>query len=298
MTAQKDLGLVMGDPVRLHQIMWNLLSNAIKFTPMDGTIEVSIRQVDLNLEIQVKDNGQGIDSSFLPYVFDRFRQQDSSIRRSHGGLGLGLSIVRYLVELHGGKITAASEGRGKGATFTVLLPAIKKTSQEEWQQQQPKLATDREALPNPQKSPANVYLLKRLENIKILVIDDSIDSLMLADIILRRNGAIVTKAESAAEGFKILTSTQPDLIVCDISMPEEDGYSFMKRWRAYEAEHQRPMIPSAALTAFTRENERKEVFSSGFQAHLTKPIDESALVSSLVGLAGKTKSITYTNSTK
>ena len=274
---------MLGDQVRLHQIMWNLLSNAIKFTPTGGRIEVRLRRVGTQVEIEVEDTGEGISPEFLPFVFDRFRQQDSSKRRHHGGLGLGLAIVRYLVELHGGKASAKSNGRGKGSVFTISLPLMAVRNQiSETVIQEPKTLE----LPHSEPSLVMGAGSRRLEGLQILAIDDSPDSLQVLRLLLKRNGASVVAAASAAEALDILKSTTPDIIICDIGMPGEDGYSFLQRLRKIETSEGKSHIPAAALTAYTREEEKQEAFKSGFQVHLSKPIQEALLIHSVARLAG------------
>ncbi len=273
---------VLGDQVRLHQIMWNLLSNAIKFTPIGGRIEIKYRLVGAQAEIEVKDNGDGIDQQFLPFVFDRFRQQDSSIRRQHGGLGQGLSIVRYLVELHGGKISVQSDGIGKGATFTILFPVIedrKNTAEAVYTEASSTKVDMLNSLTTKKVS------LLNLNGLHVLTIDDSSDSLALISILLKRHGASVTTATSAVEALRILGEVAPNVIICDIGMPIEDGYSFLQKFRQSESTTGKTPIPVAALTAYTRDEEKQEAYKAGYQVHLSKPIDESLLVQTVANLA-------------
>lgn len=282
---------VSADPVRLHQILWNLFSNSIKFTPSGGRIDVRLKNTDEFVEIQVADSGEGIDSAFLPFVFDRFRQQDNSIRRQHGGLGLGLAIVKYLVDLHGGKISVKSDGAGKGTVFTLLLPTAPFDEQNG--------AVDKinlslaQAMDGEEKIVArNKHVLKNsLSGVQILAIDDSSDTLDVLSLLLKRYGASVFTAESAAQATKLLATLRPHVIVCDIGMPDEDGYTFIKRLRAEEASKGLLKTPATALTAFTHEEDKKEALRSGFQAHLSKPIDEQLLVKTVSSLAGRSIAI-------
>lgn len=275
-------GTVLGDQLRLHQIMWNLLSNAIKFTPSGGRIEIRLKRVGSQAEIDVQDTGEGIDPAFLPFVFDRFRQQDSSKRRQHGGLGLGLAIVRNLVELHGGKASVKSDGRGKGSTFTVSFPlmAVRIGASEPIANEVK--STDKENIIPPTLGKG---VPGSLEGLHVLAIDDSADSLMVVSLILRRYGATVTTAGSAAEAFEILRKATPNVIICDIGMPVEDGYSFLHRLRDTETTMGKSHVPAAALTAYTREEEKREALKAGYQVHLSKPIEEQLLISTVAGLA-------------
>lgn len=275
-------GMIHGDPVRLHQILWNLLSNAIKFTPSGGSVEVRLRNADTYVEIDIEDTGEGILPEFLPYVFDRFSQQDSSIRRHYGGLGLGLAIVRHLVELHGGKTSVKSEGSGKGATFTISFPIVKAQIDAATPLTCDLLTSN--SLTSQKNPPSLKEPSRPLEGMHVLAIDDSPDSLILTRALLQRSGAIVTTAGSATEARTVLSKANPDVIISDIGMPEEDGYTFLRKLRAAETATGQKHVPAAALTAYTREEERKEALQSGFQAHLSKPIEEKALIKTLTEL--------------
>lgn len=270
---------IFGDQVRLHQIMWNLLSNAVKFTPAGGRIDVRVRRTESQVEVEVADNGEGIDPTFLPYVFDRFRQQDGSIQRQHGGLGLGLAIVKHLAELHGGRTWVRTGGIGKGATFTVSFPSAQVHASVAQtvslglpSEDHPRMSTSVERSP------------RQLAGLNILAIDDSEDSLLLLQVLLRRNGAAVVTASSAAGAREALLQMVPDLIVCDIGMPEEDGYSFIRRLRTDENLKNVRHVPAIALTAYTREEEKRTALQAGFQVHLAKPFDERLLIRGIVGL--------------
>ncbi|HEY9729264.1 MAG TPA: ATP-binding protein [Chroococcales cyanobacterium] len=278
-----SVGQVMGDPERLQQIIWNLLSNAIKFTPRGGRVEVRLEQSTANLlgcpcaEIAVKDTGKGISPNFLPFVFERFRQADGATTRSHGGLGLGLAIVRQLVDMHNGIVSVASEGGGRGATFTVQLPII----------------NARTVQPN---EPNDVVLdnFPSLNGLRVLVVDDAADTLELIEFILKQCQAQVTTATSAAEAFAAITqsghyaiaNSKPDILISDIGMPEEDGYSLISRIRVLEAEQETP-LPAIALTAFAREEERTRALNAGFQMHIPKPVEPKELVAAVASLAGR-----------
>lgn len=262
-------GIVRGDRERLQQIIWNLITNAIKFTPKGGRAHVTIERHNSHVEVAVADTGQGIDSEFLPHVFERFRQADGSTSRRHGGLGLGLSIVKQLVELHGGTVRAASRGEGQGATFTVCLPVMPfHASQDETDG--PSMGAD--AIEPP------------LRGVKVLAIDDDVDSLALVKRLLAARGAEVTIAGSAAEGIGLLDTYRPDIILSDIGMPGEDGYTFISQVR------RRPdlaSLPAVALTALARSEDRTRALRSGFQTHVAKPVEPSELVAvvrSLVSL--------------
>jgi PAS domain S-box-containing protein len=244
------------DPDRLQQVVWNLLSNAIKFTAEGGEVRVALSRKHGKAEITVSDNGQGISADFLPHVFDRFRQADSSYTRKHGGLGLGLAIVRHLVELHGGTVTAASLGEGRGAVFTVLLP-IANTG----------------ALVAPESAEtmdAERGLL--LSGSRLLLVDDDQDTLDVMSMALRHYGAEVFGVRSAAEAFAEVQRWQPDVLICDIGMPDEDGYSLILRVRQLKTE-QGGGVRAIALTAYAREEDRKRALDCGFQRHMPKPVD-------------------------
>jgi PAS domain S-box-containing protein len=266
LVLDRNAGVVSGDPERLQQVVWNLLSNAIKFTPRGGRIQVCLQRVDSHVEIAVSDTGQGIDPEFLPHVFERFRQADSSSTRTHGGLGLGLAIVRHLVELHGGRVRAQSPGEGQGATFVVELPlAIL---------HQP-LAPDRihpragEGVPFDGKP--------NLRGVRILVVDDEPDTLDTLRAVLEQAGAEVRSAGSARDALVTLDQWRADVLVCDIGMPQEDGYSLIRKVRALAPERGGYM-PAVALTAYARVEDRLKVLSSGFQMHVPKPVEPAELV--------------------
>lgn len=260
-----------GDLNRLQQVVWNLLSNAVKFTPSGGRVEVRLERTDAHVVLQVRDNGQGIDPAFLPYVFDRFRQGESASSRSHNGLGLGLSIVRNLVELHGGTVRAESLGKGKGATFTVLLPAESSL--------QPHGS-------HPGRLPEPMEEYPALDNVKVLVIDDEADARDLIQSTLERCSAKVTTAGSAREALEAFGRSRPDVAIVDIGMPEEDGYLLIRKLRALEEKEKR--VPAVALTAYTREEDRELALSAGYQMHLSKPIEPRQLAWIVATLAGRT----------
>jgi signal transduction histidine kinase/CheY-like chemotaxis protein len=269
---------VLGDPARLQQIIWNLLSNAIKFTPRGGQVEVRLERTSSHLEISVTDSGAGIEPEFLPYVFDRFRQADGSTRRQHGGLGLGLSIVRHLVELHGGTVGAASPGEDSGATFTVSLPLMNAS----------RLDTQAEGSPGGPSGARAVAVEwpDRIEGLKILVVDDEADTLELLKLSLEQCGAQITTATSSAEALSILAREMPDVIVSDIGMPFEDGYEFIRKVRALPAERG-GRIPAVALTAYATAQDRLRVLRSGYQMHITKPVELAELTAIVSSVAGR-----------
>lgn len=268
-------GLVRGDPNRLQQVVWNLLSNAIKFTGRGGRVEVRLEQKESRVEITVSDSGQGIPPEFLPHVFDRFRQADSSTTRRHGGLGLGLSIVRHLVELHGGQVRAESPGENLGSTFTVTLPAL------EPQPGEP---------PAPEEAPAAVSErgqgngLPSLAGVRVLVVDDEADARDLLTRILEHCGAKVSLASSAAEALQVLRSTRPDVLVSDIGMPDADGYELIRSVRRLDRDGL-AALPAIALTAFARAEDRKRSLDAGYQVHIPKPVAPAALISAVANLA-------------
>jgi len=270
-----DAGPVSGDAGRLQQVVWNLLSNAVKFTPKSGRVQVRLTRINSHIELEVSDTGQGIAREFLPYVFDRFRQADGSSARVHGGLGLGLAIVRHIVELHGGSVAVDSPGKDQGATFTIKLPMMvthKKTSAEE--RVHPRV--DSEAALHFQPS-------SMLDGVKVLIIDDEPESLILLTAVLNQSGASVKSAASAEEGFAQVKEWRPDVIVSDIGMPGEDGYSFMKRLKTWMRESG-VWIPAVALTAYARVEDRMKVLASGYQIHVPKPVEPAELVTVLVSL--------------
>ena len=259
-----QVGLGWGDPDRLRQIVWNLLSNAIKFTPVGGRVEVELKSVNSHAEIQVTDTGIGISPEFLPYVFERFRQAESTTTRAQGGLGLGLAIVRNLVELHGGTIQVSSLGLGQGATFIVQLPLIAKDSG----------ASHLEQLPLGEKALQENSLLNGL---RVLIVDDEIDTREFMVTALSDYGSEVTAAASVEEALQLLELFKPDVLLCDISMPVEDGYALIRRVRALAPE-QGGHIPAAAVTAYAREEDRILALKAGFQMHVPKPIEPMQLV--------------------
>ena len=270
-------GQISGDADRLQQIVWNLLTNAVKFTPKGGRIQVKLQRIDSHVEIVVSDSGVGISNDFLPYVFDRFRQADASTTRIHGGLGLGLSIVHQLVDLHGGSVSVSSEGEGKGATFTISLPLAGVTSSEK---------EGEPANPVPTDQVATLEGLPSLAGLKVLVVDDEPDTRELIREVLKECGAEVILSRSAAEALEALEQHKPDILISDLGMPDEDGYSLISKIRELPAERG-GHIPAAALTAYARAEDRMRVLRSGFQFHLPKPVDSAELVTVIASLAGR-----------
>jgi CheY-like chemotaxis protein len=257
---------VSGDPVRLQQVVWNLLSNAIKFTPRGGRVQVRLERINSHIEVAVSDTGSGIVPEFLPHVFDRFRQADMKTTRQHGGMGLGLSIVRHLVELHGGSVKAESGGEGQGATFTVLLPVAPVYHAEEEGRVHP---AARSTLPK-------FELFDRLDGLKVLVVDDEPDTREMLKAGLGQCGASVSVAASAAEAMEAIEKSPPDLIISDIGMPEEDGYELMRRIRQLPAEAG-GRVPAIALTAYARVEDRMHALRAGYQMHVPKPVELAEL---------------------
>ena len=275
-----EAGPLLGDAARLQQVVWNLLSNALKFTPKDGRVEIRLERVNSHAEITVSDTGLGISSDFLPFVFDRFRQHDSTTTRSHGGLGLGLAIVRQLVELHGGTVTVVSPGIGQGTTFTVTLPAMII----------PQPPSDPEPLNSIVETKPRVEASPTLEGLQILVVDDEADALELLSTILQNNGAEVIAVASVKQALTIIetaTDRSPDVLVSDIGMPDEDGYSLISKLRQLEAQRG-GKLPAIALTAYAASDDRRQALLAGFQMHLTKPVDAAELVAVVARLTGRT----------
>ena len=269
-----QVGMVSGDPGRLQQVAWNLLSNAVKFTPRNGHVQVRLERVNSHVELSVSDTGAGIRSDFLPYVFERFRQSDSSSTRRTGGLGLGLAIVKHIVEMHGGTVEAASDGVDQGASFLVRLPLM--------------IVRSASIVPGTREHPrtelvARLKDLGDLSGVRVLAIDDDEDALSLVRVVLESAGAEVTTMSSPAFALDRVTELRPDVLLVDIGMPQMDGYAIMKAVRGSSDPHVR-RIPSAALTAFARAADRTKALRSGFEMHLAKPVDPGELVASVATL--------------
>ena len=273
---EAESGLVAGDSDRLQQIIWNLISNAIKFTPREGAVDIHLQRVDSHLELRVSDTGVGISPEFLPHVFERFRQADASTTRAHGGLGLGLAIVRHLVELHGGTVAAKSDGPGHGSSFAVRLPVASQTLGRTSAEIAMKMRADKEA--------RDAERVKNLNGLRVLVVDDEPDTVEVLCVILRKSGAQVRAANSSAEALRIFSEWRPNVLVSDLGMPGEDGFKLINRIRALAPE-QGGNIPAAALTAHFRDEDRAKVLAAGYQAHIAKPVDVTTFLSALAELA-------------
>lgn len=267
-----------GDPDRLQQVVWNLLINAVKFTPKGGRVEVRLQTVVSHVEIVISDTGQGISPELLPHIFERFRQADSSTTRQHTGLGLGLALVRHLVELHGGQVKVDSAGEGEGSTFTVRLP-IALGRPEERDEAQPRTPRGGARTTSANTGPS-------LHGLRVLVIDDDADGLALVAAILANAGAEARGCASAAEGFHLLTSWQPDVLISDIEMPDEDGCAFIRKVRTLDAA-QGGRTPAVALTAHGRVGDRLRTLAAGFSMHVPKPVDPAELATMIASLAGR-----------
>ena len=252
--------MISGDANRLQQVVWNMLSNAVKFTESGGRVCVKVTQAGGAVEVSVSDTGQGINKEFLPYVFDRFRQADSTTTRQHGGLGLGLAIARHLVEIHGGTIRAESPGMGGGATFTIRLPLIEAAVS----------ATN--SIPKP------VRATQLLSCVNVLLVDDDFDTLKLMETALKRRHANVTAVSSAGEAIQAISKRRPDVLVSDIAMPDEDGYGLIEKVRLLENGEEQG-IPAVAITAYAKEEDRERALSAGFQIYLAKPVELTELIS-------------------
>ena len=275
---ESNTGLVSGDPDRLQQIVWNLLSNAVKFTDKGGRVQIRLEHFNSHVVTTVSDTGKGIPPDFLPYVFDRFRQADSSITRLHGGLGLGLAIVRQLVDLHGGSVQAQSPGEGKGATFSFELPLIIAHGSGRFPMNAEEAQATNAALQ------IGVGASPVLAGLSVLVVDDDADARELLRAILEQRGAHVTTAASAAQAYETLEWLKPDVIISDIGMPGEDGYSLIRNVRLKEARERDGWKPAIALTAHARVEDRLRALSAGYQAHVAKPVEPAELVAVIASL--------------
>jgi PAS domain S-box-containing protein len=276
---EPDVALIYGDADRLRQVIWNLLSNAVKFTPRNGSIQVKLQRTESHVVIAVSDSGEGIKPDFLPHIFERFSQADGSTTREHGGLGLGLAIVRHLVELHGGTVRAESQGKGLGSTFIVSLPLMEVSDS---QVQRPKFQSDDLLV-------ADAKLIAHqpsLDGLRLLIVDDELDFRELVTVMLGQYGAVVKAAASAAEALVYVENWKPDVLVADIGMPGEDGYGLIRKVRALSSERG-GSTPALALTAYSRAEDRLHALSTGYQIHLAKPITGQELATAIANLAGR-----------
>ena len=276
---ESHTGRVFGDPARLQQVVWNLLSNAVKFTPSGGFVQVSFQRIKSHVEITITDSGEGIKAEFLPHVFDRFRQADGSTTRTYGGLGLGLAIVRHLVELHGGVVRAESAGEGQGATFRVRLPLMLTHDQRSSR-------ADPQALQEIAKGVGSVGCPPSLDGLRVLIVDDEPDTRELVTTMLGRCGAEVRTAASASEALECFKSWQPGVLIADIGMPGQDGYALIREVRSLSQERG-GSTPALALTAYARTEDRVRALSAGYQVHLAKPVDREELAAAVASLAGR-----------
>ena len=268
-------GPISGDAARLQQVIWNLLSNAIKFTPQHGQVQVRLERINSHIEITVSDTGAGISPEFLPYVFERFRQADQKLNRHHGGLGLGLAIVRHLVELHGGEVSVYSQGEGQGATFTVVLPLMIIHHQP---------AEDKSRVhPHAGIVSRSIEVTQRLDGVQVLIVDDEADTRDLLATILKQYGAEASSAGSAQEAIAHLNQQPSDVMISDIGMPDEDGYELIRQVRSLPAERG-GNTPAIALTAYARVEDRLRAFQAGYQMYIAKPVEPAELVAVIASL--------------
>jgi CheY-like chemotaxis protein/anti-sigma regulatory factor (Ser/Thr protein kinase) len=271
-------GVVLGDANRLQQAIWNLLANAVKFTNEDGRVDVRLGQTNGSIELSVTDTGIGIEPEFVPCIFDRFRQADSTSTRRYGGLGLGLSIVRNVIEMHGGRVSVSSPGKGRGSTFKIVLPEDLqefKQTQNEQVKAESKQGVERKG----QEAGLN------LKGVRVLVVEDDPDTLELLRFILDRRGAEVNTAASTREALDVMEHWQPTTLVSDLAMPDQDGYELIGHIRSRSSERG-GNIPAVAVSAYTRTEDRIRALSAGFQLHLPKPVDPEELVATVASLAG------------
>jgi PAS domain S-box-containing protein len=277
MIVDPSVGQILGDATRLQQVIWNLLSNAVKFTPRHGSVQISLERVNSHVEITVTDNGKGIEPEFLPFVFERFRQADSSLTRTHGGLGLGLALVRYLVELHGGTVEVYSRGLEQGTTFTIMLPLMGVRREDQKQEQkQGQVLVEGTMMDCPPE----------LTGLRVLLIDDDMDTLGMLSVILEQCNTEVKAATSVAEAMELMERWIPEIVVSDIGMPGEDGYELIRKIRALDP-GRGGKIPAIALTAYAREEDRNRALLAGYNTHLTKPVEPSEFIVVIAGLAGR-----------
>jgi signal transduction histidine kinase/ActR/RegA family two-component response regulator len=269
-TIDREPGMVSGDPARLHQVIWNLVNNAIKFTPRGGEINVILKRVGSQIEVIVKDTGQGFKPDLMPHLFERFRQGDVNANRAHGGLGLGLTIVKHLVEMHGGTVSAYSAGPDRGATFTVVLPINPSVDDPTAPGSSSIVAAD----------------ASRLDGVRIMVVDDDIDTATSMSQILLANGALVASANDVDTALSELTRFAPQVLVSDLGMPGRDGYDLIREVRTRGYTHQ--TLPAIAVTALARPEDRRRALLAGYQVHLSKPTDATELTAVIATLIGRT----------
>ena len=274
---------VLGDANRLQQVVWNLLSNAVKFTPKSGHIYVALKRVDSEIEISVRDTGEGIGAEFLPYVFERFRQADGRSTRKHGGLGLGLAIVRHLVELHGGKVKAHSEGPGRGAEITLQLPILGVYT--------PALSANPVGASASTEGNGNEWVAiecpPKLDGVRVLIVDDDLDTRQMLNAVLSQCDADVVTVASAAEALREMERLKPDVLVSDLGMPEQDGFELIKKVREMESQLDAKATPALALTAFAKAEDRIRALAEGYQVHLSKPVEPAEFVLVVADLVGR-----------
>jgi PAS domain S-box-containing protein len=273
-SLETSIGWTKVDPARLQQVLWNLLVNAVKFTPPGGRVRVALKRVNSHAEILIEDSGVGIAPGFLPHVFERFRQADASTTRRHGGLGLGLSIVKSLVELHGGNVNAESAGEGLGSRFTVTLPIVSTHADDSTIDSRLRAAQDLDALP-------------RLSKVSVLVVDDEADSLLFFGRLLEECGAHVLLAVDADQAMDMLRSESVDIMISDIGMAGADGYQLIQQVRALQDERI-ASIPAVAVTAYARADDRRRLLLAGYQMHISKPVEPQELVAGIASLVGLT----------
>jgi CheY-like chemotaxis protein len=272
---------VAGDPDRLRQVIWNLVSNAIKFTPKHGKVSIELKRVESQIELRVTDSGIGIKEKFLPFVFGRFRQADSTTTRLHGGLGLGLAIVRHLIELHGGTVEVASAGEGRGASFAISLPVATEheISTEIVEGETEAALTDAFVTMRPELD---------LTGLRVLVVDDEPDTLEVIRAMLHQYGANVRIAGSSSDALETLREWKPDVLLSDLGMPGEDGFTLVKNVQTL-ARQQGIEIPAAALTAHVGEADRNNAIAAGYHTHISKPVDPHTLASAVADLGRRVK---------
>ena len=277
-------GIVFADANRVQQVIWNLLSNAVKFTSEGGRVEARLSRSDGHIEITVTDTGMGIEPQFIPYVFDRFRQADSTSTRKYGGLGLGLAIVRHVVEMHGGTVAASSPGKGQGATFKVRFPIASPDGLLQPEKRPP-------GPPSKQTTQSDQWDDRQsLSGVRVLVVDDDLDTLEILKVILQNRGAEVITASSAGDALKALEHSLPDALVSDLAMPEHNGYELIERIRQRGPERG-GNIPAIALTAYARVEDRVRALKAGFQMYVPKPVDPNELVAVVANLTHPYRSV-------